>query len=78
MGGPEVMEYGEVPDPIAAPDQVIVDIHAASVNAADAKVRHRMRSTLCSPIARKKARSSSVSKEATPLFLAAAAKKLCI
>jgi NADPH:quinone reductase-like Zn-dependent oxidoreductase len=39
MGGPEVMEYGEVPDPVAAPDQVIVDIHAASVNAADAKVR---------------------------------------
>ena len=39
MGGPEVMEYGEVPDPIAEPDQVIVDIYAASVNAADAKVR---------------------------------------
>jgi len=39
MGGPEVMQYGEVPDPIAEPDQVIVDIHAASVNAADAKVR---------------------------------------
>ncbi len=39
MGGPEVMKYGEVPDPIAEPDQVVVDIHAASVNAADAKVR---------------------------------------
>jgi NADPH:quinone reductase-like Zn-dependent oxidoreductase len=39
MGGPEVMEFGEVPDPIAEPDQVIVDIYAASVNAADAKVR---------------------------------------
>ena len=39
MGGPEVMEYGEVPDPVAEPDQVVVDIHAASVNAADAKVR---------------------------------------
>jgi len=39
MGGPEVMEYGEVPDPVAEPDQVIVDIYAASVNAADAKVR---------------------------------------
>ena len=36
MGGPEVMEYGEVPDPIAEPDQVMVDIYAASVNAADA------------------------------------------
>jgi NADPH:quinone reductase-like Zn-dependent oxidoreductase len=39
MGGPEVLKYGEVPDPVASSDQVIVDIHAASVNAADAKVR---------------------------------------
>ena len=39
MGGPEVLKYGEVPDPVARPDQVVVDIHAASVNAADAKVR---------------------------------------
>ncbi len=39
MGGPEVLKYGEVPDPVASPDQVVVDIHAASVNAADAKVR---------------------------------------
>ncbi len=38
-GGPEVMKYGEVPDPVAAPDQVLVDIHAASVNGADWKVR---------------------------------------
>lgn len=38
-GGPEVMQYGEVPDPVAAPGQVLVDIHAASVNGADWKVR---------------------------------------
>ncbi len=38
-GGPEVMEYGEVPDPVAGPGQVLVDIHAASVNGADWKVR---------------------------------------
>jgi NADPH:quinone reductase-like Zn-dependent oxidoreductase len=38
-GGPEVMQYGEVPDPVAAPGQVLVDVHAASVNAADWKVR---------------------------------------
>ena len=38
-GGPEVMEYGEVPDPVAAPGQVLVDVHAASVNGADWKVR---------------------------------------
>jgi len=38
-GGPEVMQYGEVPDPVAGPGQVLVDIHAASVNGADWKVR---------------------------------------
>ena len=38
-GGPEVMQYGEVPDPVAGPGQVLVDVHAASVNGADWKVR---------------------------------------
>ncbi|MDH5535544.1 MAG: alcohol dehydrogenase catalytic domain-containing protein, partial [Betaproteobacteria bacterium] len=38
-GGPEVMEYGEVPDPVAGPGQVLVDVHAASVNGADWKSR---------------------------------------
>ena len=38
-GGPEVMEYGDVPDPVAGPGQVLIDVHAASVNAADWKVR---------------------------------------
>ena len=38
-GGPEVLIYGDAPDPIAGPGQVVVDIHAASVNAADWKVR---------------------------------------
>jgi len=38
-GGPEVMEYGVVPDPVAGPGQVLVDVHAASVNGADWKVR---------------------------------------
>ncbi len=38
-GGPEVLVYGEVPDPIAGPGEVVVEIHAASVNAADWKVR---------------------------------------
>ena len=38
-GGPEVMEYGEVADPVAGPGQVLVDVHAASVNGADWKVR---------------------------------------
>ena len=38
-GGPEVMHYGDVPDPVAGPGQVLIDVHAASVNAADCKVR---------------------------------------
>ncbi len=38
-GGPEVLRYGEVADPAAGPGEVLVDIHAASVNGADPKVR---------------------------------------
>lgn len=38
-GGPETLRYGEAPDPTAGPGEVVVDIHAASVNAADYKVR---------------------------------------
>jgi NADPH:quinone reductase-like Zn-dependent oxidoreductase len=38
-GGPEVLHIGEAPDPTAGPGEVVVDIHAASVNAADYKVR---------------------------------------
>lgn len=39
LGGPEVLQYGELPDPEAGPGEVLVDIHAASVNGADWKVR---------------------------------------
>src|SRR3984957_2123634 len=38
-GGPEVLEYGDMPDPVAASGEVVVDIVAASVNGADWKVR---------------------------------------
>lgn len=38
-GGPEVLQYGEVPDPVAATGEILVDVHAASVNAADWKMR---------------------------------------
>jgi NADPH:quinone reductase-like Zn-dependent oxidoreductase len=38
-GGPEMLRYGDAPDPIAGPGEIVVDIHAASVNAADYKVR---------------------------------------
>jgi NADPH:quinone reductase-like Zn-dependent oxidoreductase len=38
-GGPEMLRYGEAPDPVAGPGEIVVDVHAASVNAADYKVR---------------------------------------
>ncbi len=38
-GGTEMMRYGEAPDPKAGPGEVVVDVHAASVNGADYKVR---------------------------------------
>ena len=38
-GGPDVLQYGDVPDPVARPGEVLIDVHAASVNAADWKVR---------------------------------------
>lgn len=38
-GGPEMLRYADAPDPVAGPGDVVVDIHAASVNAADYKVR---------------------------------------
>jgi NADPH:quinone reductase-like Zn-dependent oxidoreductase len=39
FGGPEVLEYGELPDPVPAPGEVLVAVRAASVNAADWKMR---------------------------------------
>ena len=38
-GGPEVLQYDDAPDPVAGPGEIVVDIHAATVNAADYKVR---------------------------------------
>jgi NADPH:quinone reductase-like Zn-dependent oxidoreductase len=38
-GGPEVLRLGEAPDPVAGSGEVVVDVHAASINAADYKVR---------------------------------------
>jgi NADPH:quinone reductase-like Zn-dependent oxidoreductase len=39
FGGPDVLQYGDLPDPAAAPGEVVVDVAAASVNGADWKVR---------------------------------------
>ena len=38
-GGPEVLKYGELPDPVPNAGEIVADVHAASVNAADWKVR---------------------------------------
>jgi NADPH:quinone reductase-like Zn-dependent oxidoreductase len=38
-GGPEMLQMGEAPDPVARAGEIVVDIHAASVNGADPKVR---------------------------------------
>ena len=38
-GPPEVLKFGEMPDPVAKPGEIVVDIVAASVNGADWKVR---------------------------------------
>jgi NADPH:quinone reductase-like Zn-dependent oxidoreductase len=37
-GGPDILRYGDLPDPAAGPGEVVVDVHAASVNGADIKV----------------------------------------
>jgi NADPH:quinone reductase-like Zn-dependent oxidoreductase len=39
FGGPDVLTYGDVPDPQAGPGQVVVDVVAASINGADWRVR---------------------------------------
>ncbi|MBO0513624.1 NADP-dependent oxidoreductase [Streptomyces beijiangensis] len=38
-GGPDVLEYGELPDPKVGPDQVLVKVRAAAVNPVDWKCR---------------------------------------
>ena len=38
-GGPENLNYTDAPDPVAGAGEVVVDVHAASINAADWKVR---------------------------------------
>ena len=39
-GGLDVLRYGDLPDPVAEAGQVVINIHAASVNAADTMVRN--------------------------------------
>ena len=39
FGGPDVLKYGDLPDPVPAAGEILVDVAAASVNAADWKFR---------------------------------------
>lgn len=48
-GGLSELCYGDLPDPVAEAGQVVVDIHAASVNAADVKVREGATQTTSTP-----------------------------
>jgi NADPH:quinone reductase-like Zn-dependent oxidoreductase len=38
-GGPEMLRLGDAPSPTAGAGEIVVDVHAASINAADYKVR---------------------------------------
>lgn len=38
-GGPEVLEYGEIAEPTPRAGEILIEIHAASINAADWKMR---------------------------------------
>ena len=38
FGTPDVIKVGTLPDPVAGPGQVVVDVAAASINGADWKV----------------------------------------
>jgi NADPH:quinone reductase-like Zn-dependent oxidoreductase len=50
FGGPEVLQYGDLPDPTAGPGQVVVDVAAASVNGADWRVRAGLYSQASFPL----------------------------
>jgi NADPH:quinone reductase-like Zn-dependent oxidoreductase len=49
FGGIDMLRYGDAPDPVAGPDDVVVDVHAASINAADYKMRRGSYSDLKFP-----------------------------
>jgi NADPH:quinone reductase-like Zn-dependent oxidoreductase len=43
IGGPEVLQYRDVPEPVAGPGQLLVDVHAVSLNPGEVKVRNGAR-----------------------------------
>src|SRR5262245_22118398 len=49
FGGTDMLRYGDAPDPIAGSGDVVVDVYAVSVNAADSKVRRGLSGDLTFP-----------------------------
>lgn len=45
-GGPDVLEFCEIPDPVPEPRDVVVRVRSAGVNPVDSKVRRGMRGSL--------------------------------
>lgn len=43
LGGPEVMQLGELPTPVPGDHELLVEVHATSVNPVDAKIRQGSR-----------------------------------
>jgi len=39
FGGPDVLQYGELPDPHIGPDSMVVEVRAAGINPVDYKIR---------------------------------------
>jgi NADPH2:quinone reductase len=44
FGGPEVMKYVDLPDPVATGDDVVMDVTAIGINYADT---HQTRTLIC-------------------------------
>ena len=41
FGGPEVLQYGDVPDPVPAAGQIVADEYAASIDARRLEISRR-------------------------------------
>ncbi len=50
FGGPEVMQWADMPDPEPEPEEVVVDVHASGVNFAETRMRAGTYTGLKTPI----------------------------